>query len=735
MGIKITENGVVRYENEPNVDRLLFPNNPDCGHCSEQIDELKENLDENVSELKNDLIDITGNAQIEFTSGGYIRISDATADINSIVPNAQWRHAVVACVEGDSFTVSGVGGSAPRMWGFVSSNGTVLSVANASSVETQRAITAPENSAYLVLNDNSNAVSYYGILVKNQLSNLADGMEWNNARDGVSNTEFYTAQNSQASISSQRSFYPYNASANTSLRINVSGDIFNNTVYLYLHHNSQTGTLYGAIVSGRDYTIPLDTDLTGVSIYCASADVGEYYYKIQTLNYIISPVERIEQIDALIDVNHLSADDLEEGRLIDNTGDESPATSRARTRNYISVSAGTVIKSTIPINVFEYTLVEHEYITDYNNWTNSYTVSTDCAVRIVWRNNDTLPFVDLVNATEFVWRDIKNVALDESFIADIAKNSVAAEYASKTVKTIAHRGDPLIAPQCTAPSYIAARQNGFTIMENDLNLSEDGQFVMWHDNTLARLGDLVDIEGYAVYTDGTSYYYVNSDNQVYTYDDGYVASSTPLTSLTRCSGASYGVNSNYGAIGLPLSVLKRIDFGIYKGSKFAGTQILTFEEWVMLCKKLGVKIYIDKKITYTSELLTAAASVVKSCGMSEFTSWLSVGGTAMIDVLRAIIPGARCGLFVHPTQQIIDTYLPYNIGKGVFFDGDAKNGLTAESVRLGLMAGFDVEVYYVDYTDTASEIYNTIKTAIDTGITGITLDHYRLDQVYSDLFY
>lgn len=40
MSIKITENGVVRYENEPNVDRLLFPNVEEGGGASpEQIAE------------------------------------------------------------------------------------------------------------------------------------------------------------------------------------------------------------------------------------------------------------------------------------------------------------------------------------------------------------------------------------------------------------------------------------------------------------------------------------------------------------------------------------------------------------------------------------------------------------------------------------------------------------------------------------------------------------------------
>lgn len=37
MAIKITENGVVNYENEPNVNRELFPNTPEGGGSPEQI--------------------------------------------------------------------------------------------------------------------------------------------------------------------------------------------------------------------------------------------------------------------------------------------------------------------------------------------------------------------------------------------------------------------------------------------------------------------------------------------------------------------------------------------------------------------------------------------------------------------------------------------------------------------------------------------------------------------------
>lgn len=58
---------------------------------------------------------------------------------------------------------------------------------------------------------------------------------------------------------------------------------------------------------------------------------------------------------------------------------------------------------------------------------------------------------------------------------------------SATVRSIAHRGDRVRAPQGTAPAYILARKKGFMIAENDLNISKDGHYIMWHDPTLRML--------------------------------------------------------------------------------------------------------------------------------------------------------------------------------------------------------------------------------------------------------
>ena len=314
------------------------------------------------------------------------------------------------------------------------------------------------------------------------------------------------------------------------------------------------------------------------------------------------------------------------------------------------------------------------------------------------------------------------------------ENIIACNLPSNTVRSIAHRGDDVNAPQCTAPAYILARKRGFTVAENDLWLSEDGELVMWHDTTLSRLGTyLFDINGYYMYTDGTDFYWYDSENSIlYTYDstDGYTESNVDISNLTQCAGANYGVNSEY-ATGLNLDVLKRLDFGAYKSDAYKGTQILTFKEWVLLCKQLGMEIYIDRKLTYTDTLLTQAANIVKWLGMSKKTSWLGLS-TKQITTLRSIIDGARCGTLLHPTAELISLYSEYNTGRGFFFNGNAQDGMTEEVIQLGLNAGFDVEVWYVGVTSVSeSDQFSAMRTAVSYGVTGITLDHYRVEDAFA----
>lgn len=71
MAIKITEDGVVIYKNEPEVDRKLLPNIKDACGCQEQIDEINEN----ISELQ-ELVDTKAPAIYDAVSGTTVSFSD-----------------------------------------------------------------------------------------------------------------------------------------------------------------------------------------------------------------------------------------------------------------------------------------------------------------------------------------------------------------------------------------------------------------------------------------------------------------------------------------------------------------------------------------------------------------------------------------------------------------------------------------------------------------------------------
>ena len=101
-----------------------------------------------------------------------------------------------------------------------------------------------------------------------------------------------------------------------------------------------------------------------------------------------------------------------------------------------------------------------------------------------------------------------------------------------------------------------------------------------------------------------------------------------------------------------------------------------------------------------------------------------------MDALRAVDPNARIGVLEHPNATNVVTYAPFNTGRGYFFDGDAKSGLTEQAVQTGIAAGFEVECYLVGYDypmRTKETILGEILTAISYGVTGITLDYFRVD--------
>ena len=368
-----------------------------------------------------------------------------------------------------------------------------------------------------------------------------------------------------------------------------------------------------------------------------------------------------------------------------------------------------------------YTTGAYSVVSSDTGWKNTVPfdleINKDLYYLLKFRKNAGATFSSFSELDDFTLEHITNVK---------NKIDISMPTISNTVRTIAHRGDQILAPRNTAPAYIMARKRGLNIGENDVWNSSDNKYVMWHDVNLAVCGNMVDINGYEMYTDGSEFYYYDVDNAaLYTYTTDYVASSVSLSSLTRCAGANYSVTD------LPLAVLKRIDVGVYKGKQFKGTQIMTFAEWILLMKQLGMDAYIDRKIGYTTAIATELANIVKEYGMLDHVSWLGVPTTELIQAIRTVDPNARIGILEHPNATSVVTYAPYNTGRGFFFDGNAQSGMSKEVIQMGINAGFEVEVWYVDWEyATQSQIFTIINNAISYGVSAVTLDHYRVDEVY-----
>ena len=296
---------------------------------------------------------------------------------------------------------------------------------------------------------------------------------------------------------------------------------------------------------------------------------------------------------------------------------------------------------------------------------------------------------------------------------------------STTIHTIAHRGDDIDAPQCVEAAYIAARKRGHEIAENDVFNTSDGKYVMWHDADLKRLGSLVDLEGRQMYTDSTNFYWFDTQSGI-VYDNNNQPTNLTTADLTKCDGTNYSVTN------FTFDTVRKIDFGAYFSPKFAKSQILTFEEWVMLCKKLGMQIYIDHKTPYTNDILTDLYNTVKKCGMLNKATWL-ISSHRQAAFFRTLDPNSRIAALVHPDETNIETWKDIRDGgRGFAFNGSGKTA-TKEVIQLGLENGYEVEVWYVDFSESKEKTLQKIRDLVSYGITGLTTDKYRVDEAFQYL--
>lgn len=100
---------------------------------------------------------------LPFAAGKYIRVDGASANIEAPTTDVSFRYSATSVTPGERFMIDGKGASGARLWAFIKSDGTIISRANSQTAGEliKTVITAPENAAYLVVNDkNTGGVCY-----------------------------------------------------------------------------------------------------------------------------------------------------------------------------------------------------------------------------------------------------------------------------------------------------------------------------------------------------------------------------------------------------------------------------------------------------------------------------------------------------------------------------------------------------------------------------------------------
>lgn len=252
----------------------------------------------------------------------------------------------------------------------------------------------------------------------------------------------------------------------------------------------------------------------------------------------------------------------------------------------------------------------------------------------------------------------------------INRNVSVLDY-DKTVKAIAHRGYSSIAPENTLPAYKLAKQNGFSYAETDISFTSDGVAVCLHDATIDRTSD------------GTG---------------------------------------NIGS--LTFAQVREYDFGSWKSSAYAGTLIPSFEEFILLCRNIGLHPYIELKNNggYTQAQIESLVDVVEEYGMKGKVSWISFS-SSYLTYVKNYDSDARLGFVVSglSSGNITTAQGLQTSSNEVFIDTSA---VTDEAATLCINGGLPMEVWTVDSV-------NTIQS-MNPYITGVTSNSLIAGQILYD---
>jgi len=158
--------------------------------------------------------------------------------------------------------------------------------------------------------------------------------------------------------------------------------------------------------------------------------------------------------------------------------------------------------------------------------------------------------------------------------------------------------------------------------------------------------------------------------------------------------------------------VSQLDAGAWKGAKFAGTRVPTFEEVARLCQQKGVVMMLDLK---EAGLGRAIAEVIRRVGVGRDGYLIGTWYDEQLADARAHNPDATVIHIGAVPDDFTDAWLDARSKAGVAGFSMGARELTAAFIAAVKRRGLPVVVWTVNSAKTARALF-------DAGVTGVITD-------------
>lgn len=643
---------------------------------------------EELTDLKSQIVYVTGNETYSFTKKKGINTGN-TSNL-SLQTDNDTNCLKIQCTAGDVFTVSGEGWASFALWAFygAESGGTYprLSTSGGNASANKAVITAPTGAQYLVMNTKRNPSNYSGFCCKGLLVQTdIDELE---SINNTSQTIFTPTLSLRAGYVDSNGSIVHSTSnvpVYTQRLYHVSKVDFeiaftqSQSIWVSVAEYTQDGTFVRrqtGTTAASAGSFSFETDGTTDYIIISFNTFGDTYTtNISCTSQIYNAIKKsVENINGSFATNYHPGYINSSGELVGASANAEVYSDKIYNVSGLEITMSFETAKDIWVVVGAYdandSFISRTILLNLSSktiGTGYYTVPSGTDYIIIsfrtFSTNYTLDIIPSYRVLSLIGMAAQNESKAMKAVADSQKRK------SGLLKLINHRGFNTIAPENTLPAFALSAKKGYKYVECDIRYTSDNVPVILHDATIDRTSN------------GT----------------GNVADMT-------------------------LQQLLQYDFGSWKSEAYAGTKIPTFEQFVLLCKRLGLKAYIEIKTTATENQANSVISIINQYNMMNDITLIAFG----VDDIKALIKaGATCDAGLLVSSDSLSIYQQafirqFSEGRRCFVDV-TKDSISQTLIEQAETFGIEIEAWIID---SVSDLENTYSK-----ISGATTNELLIDDI------